>query len=78
MADIPEHWPEDVRNAFWTAVNAPTYEASTLATLAFAQALAGMVRKKADDADIPGQRSFASGAHAAAGWVDRGMGDGGT
>jgi hypothetical protein len=32
-------WPPAVRDAFWTAVNAPTYDESTAATLAFAQLL---------------------------------------
>lgn len=38
--ELPAAWPPAVRDAFWTAVNAPTYEESTAATLAFAQMLA--------------------------------------
>jgi hypothetical protein len=35
-------WPSAVRDAFWTAVNAPTYDESTAATLAFAQLLTAL------------------------------------
>jgi hypothetical protein len=38
-AQPPAHWSEALQGAFWTAVNAPTYEESTAATLAFAQLL---------------------------------------
>ena len=37
---LPADWPPAVRDAFWTAVNAPTYVESAAATLAFAQMLA--------------------------------------
>jgi hypothetical protein len=36
---LPDAWPPAVRDAFWTAVNAPSYEDSAAATLAFAQLL---------------------------------------
>jgi hypothetical protein len=36
---LPADWPPAVRAAFWTAVNAPTYDESAAATLAFAQLL---------------------------------------
>ena len=35
-----------------------------------AHELAEKIRAKAADADVPGQRSFASGADAAAAWID--------
>jgi hypothetical protein len=41
----PARWPEDVRAAFWTAVNAPTHVESTTATLAFAHELAEHIRE---------------------------------
>ena len=37
---LPAHWSPALTDAFWTAVNAPTYEESAAATLAFAQLLA--------------------------------------
>ncbi|MEV7034572.1 hypothetical protein AB0N99_30625 [Streptomyces sp. NPDC093272] len=37
---LPAHWSRAITDAFWTAVNAPTYEESTAATLTFAQLLA--------------------------------------
>lgn len=37
---LPAEWSPAVRDAFWTAVNAPTYEESAASTLAFAQLLA--------------------------------------
>jgi hypothetical protein len=37
---LPADWPPAVCDAFWTAVNAPTYGESAAATLAFAQMLA--------------------------------------
>ncbi|MBQ0974530.1 hypothetical protein KBZ00_25880 [Streptomyces sp. RK31] len=40
---LPATWPPAVRDAFWTAVNAPTYEESAAATLAFAQLLRAAV-----------------------------------
>ena len=36
---LPAHWSQAVTDAFWTAVNAPTYDESTAATLALAQLL---------------------------------------
>ncbi|MGW2720814.1 hypothetical protein [Streptomyces sp. NPDC001492] len=36
---LPAHWSPALTDAFWTAVNAPTYEESAAATLAFAQLL---------------------------------------
>src|SRR5690606_26826020 len=35
----PAHWPQALKDAFWTAVNAPTYDESATATLTFAQLL---------------------------------------
>lgn len=32
---LPADWPSAVRDAFWTAVNAPTYGESAAAMLAF-------------------------------------------
>ena len=37
--DLPEGWPEEVRRAFWTATNAPTYAESQKETLRFATLL---------------------------------------
>ena len=37
---LPADWSPAVRDALWTAVNAPTYDESAAATLAFAQLLA--------------------------------------
>ncbi|MGW1160404.1 hypothetical protein ACWD48_19730 [Streptomyces sp. NPDC002519] len=53
-APVPSHWSEKLEDAFWTAVNAPTYAESTTATLAFAHELAEQIRRERDDADIPG------------------------
>lgn len=39
----PAHWPEELRAAFWTAVNAPTYDESAAATLHLVRQLAGTV-----------------------------------
>lgn len=35
-ADLPEEWPVNIREAFWSAVNAPTYGESKKWTLVFA------------------------------------------
>lgn len=43
----PERWPEELRRAFWSAVNAPTYEESSALTLDFARALADLQRDEA-------------------------------
>jgi hypothetical protein len=40
----PEHWPEKLRRAFWTAVNAPAGAESVAATLAFVHELAEFQR----------------------------------
>lgn len=50
----PDHWPENLTNAFWTAVNAPTNTESAAATLAFTHALAIYIRHERDDCNIPG------------------------
>lgn len=42
--DLPEDWPEEVRKAFWTAVNAPTCGRSQRETLRFATLLKRHVR----------------------------------
>lgn len=42
----PEDWPEEVRRAFWTAVNAPTCERSQRETLRFAILLKRHVREE--------------------------------
>lgn len=46
-AQPPDHWGEPLQQAFWTAVNAPTYEESAAATLALVQQLADGVRADA-------------------------------
>lgn len=38
-ADLPEGWTEEIRGAFWTATNAPTYAESQKETLRFATLL---------------------------------------
>jgi hypothetical protein len=43
-AQPPGEWPEDLRGAFWSAVNAPTYAESAALTLAFVHALAEYIR----------------------------------
>lgn len=50
----PDHWPENLTGAFWTAVNAPTHTESATATIAFTHELATYIRRERDDADIPG------------------------
>ncbi|MFF3928203.1 hypothetical protein [Streptomyces hirsutus] len=62
-ADLPQppaSWPEKTRDAFWTAVNAPTYGESATATLAFAHQLAEMLRDDiGDGADAhPGEAVY--------------------
>jgi len=52
QAALPVEWAPAVRDAFWTAVNAPTYEESTAATLAFAQLLPAPADRATVCADI--------------------------
>lgn len=39
-ADLPGDWPRGVRDAFWSACNAPTYAESHYKTLEFGRLLA--------------------------------------
>ncbi|MFJ6237961.1 hypothetical protein ACIQH0_28225 [Streptomyces griseus] len=39
-------WPAELQDAFWAAVNAPTYDESALNTLAFATKLAHELAQK--------------------------------
>ncbi|MFH9812531.1 hypothetical protein ACH4NO_18285 [Streptomyces olivaceus] len=54
----PATWPEEVRTAFWGAVNAPTYTESAAATLAFAHQLAEMLRDDVDLKAHPGEAIY--------------------
>lgn len=45
----PAEWPEELRGAFWSAVNAPTYAESAGLTLKFVHALAERQREKRTD-----------------------------
>jgi hypothetical protein len=53
-AAVTADWPEELQRDFWTAVNAPTYDASAAATLAlldtYAHHLAGKIRARSDEA----------------------------
>ncbi|WP_405620276.1 hypothetical protein [Streptomyces sp. NBC_00076] len=44
LSHPPEDWPEELRGAFWSAVNAPTYAESSALTLKFVHALAEYIR----------------------------------
>ncbi|CAL9668250.1 hypothetical protein SUDANB145_07274 (plasmid) [Streptomyces sp. enrichment culture] len=65
---LPADWSPAVRDAFWTAVNAPSYEESTAATLAFARLLAHAAPVPSVDRAALRQR-IADALAEADGWV---------
>jgi hypothetical protein len=68
----PAHWSQAVKDAFWTAVNAPTYDESAAATLAFAQMLPAVSPPLATDrATLHDRIADALYAHSHPGWATR-------
>ncbi|MFB8071107.1 hypothetical protein [Streptomyces californicus] len=58
-------WPADLQDAFWSAVNAPTYDESAIKTLAFATKLAHELAEKIRARDFGWYGDDAMGAEMA-------------
>lgn len=65
-------WPADLQDAFWAAVNAPTYDEAALKTLAFATKLAHELAEKINAAakSIASEDEGLSCVYAAADLID--------
>lgn len=64
----PADWPEGLTQAFWSAVNAPTYAESSALTLKFVHELAEDARKFMGPRAYPGEPERVT--RYAAGWHD--------